>query len=72
MANNNGTATRKQYVIVYRTGGTRNFKWLRSLALESYETAIEKRNEVERMGYPAYVVDLGLSYAIGLPDTFAY
>jgi hypothetical protein len=64
--------TRKQYVIVYRMGGTRNFRWQRSLSLDSYDAAIEKRNDVERMGYPAHVVDLGLSMAFGLPDTFTY
>jgi hypothetical protein len=66
------TQERTQYVVIYRTGGTRNFKWTRSLSIPSFEDAIAKRNDVERMGYPAYVERLAASMVFGLPDTFVY
>jgi hypothetical protein len=64
------TQTRKQYVVVYRMGGRDNFRWQRTLAFDSFESAADARNGIWRGGRPAYVTDIGLSYAIGVPDTF--
>lgn len=57
------------YCVVYRTGGTANFKWHRSLAM-TREEADSSKKELERMGYRAMVVSHLLSISIGLPDTF--
>ena len=60
----------KTYCIVYRTGGTENFKWRRTLPM-SRENATQAHASVERMGYPALMVDYELSKAVGLPETFS-
>lgn len=61
---------RKLWVVVYRTGGTVNFEWHRSVAFDSKEAAAECYNAVLRGGRHAMVVDYHLSMAIGLPETY--
>jgi hypothetical protein len=62
---------RNTYCVVFRTGGTYNFQWKRSLGM-SKEEANAKRQEVERMGYKAHVENYGLSLSIGLPEGYEY
>lgn len=57
------------HCIVYRTGGTDNFIWHRSLAM-SREDANKAAHETQKMGYPALVVDYALSVSLGLPEGF--
>ena len=61
---------RKLWVVVYRTGGTDNFQWHRSLPYLTRKEADESKAESERMGYPCMVEDYHLSMSIGVPDTF--
>jgi len=60
----------RQFVVVFRTGGTENFKWSRTLPLSSRESAVTVAESCQRAGYPAHVEDLGISMAVGLPETF--
>ena len=57
--------------IVFRTGGTENFQWHRSLSLTE-DDAMITLIMVRRMGYCAYNVSYDLSINIGLPETFEY
>ena len=60
----------RQWVVIFRTGGTENFKWSRTLGLSSKEAAEQVAAECRRAGYPAHVEDLLMSMSIGLPSTF--
>ncbi len=57
------------YCVVYRTGGTDNFKWHRSSEM-SKEVAIKTREELLRGGRPAYAVIYDQSNLLGLPETY--
>lgn len=56
-------------VVVYRTGGTANFKWHRTLAM-SQEIAIRTAADTVRMGYACFVDSYVSSKARGLPTTY--
>ena len=59
------------FAVIYRTGGTENFKW--NHVGERYpdrESAIKSAEDLSRMGYPALVHDAKLLDSIGLPETF--
>jgi len=61
----------KNYSVIYRTGGTVNFKWNR--VLETYKTMEAARAivaELEKMGYKALVHHTRSLNLIGLPETF--
>ena len=61
----------KAFAVIYRTGGTENFKWNR--VGERYpdrQSAIKSTEELSKMGYPALVHDAKLLDSIGLPETF--
>lgn len=58
------------HCVIYRTGGTANFKWHRTIAM-SLEAAINACNDTLRMGYEAQVESYPASVAVGLPTTFA-
>jgi hypothetical protein len=60
---------KKQFCVVYRTGGTANFKWQRTVP-QDREQATLTCSDVNRAGYPAHVVDFQQSLKIGLPETF--
>ena len=60
---------RKLFCVVYRAGGTENFQWKRSLAMEQDE-AEKALQDVTRMGYKAHMVNYAQSLAIGLPETY--
>jgi hypothetical protein len=59
----------KLYVCVFRTGGTENFAWHRTLSM-TYRQALLAKMEVEQGGRPCYVVEHERSKAIGLPETY--
>jgi hypothetical protein len=58
------------YCVVYRTGGTVNFKWHRSLALTKDEVQ-EAFEGVTLMGYVCHIEHFFASLAIGLPETYS-
>ena len=59
------------FCLVYRTGGTDNFKWHRSSAM-SKKVAVEAKKNNERMGYKTLIVGYKHSVSIGLPETYEY
>lgn len=65
-----GTMVPDLVCVIYRTGGTHNHKWHRSLAMTRSEgdTALQ---EVLDMGYAAHVENYFASVAIGLPETYS-
>ena len=60
-----------QYAVIYRTGGTENFKWVRVLGSFTRDAAFAQKDELERMGYKSLVHQAAQLDAIGLPDTFS-
>lgn len=58
------------WCVVFRTGGTENFEWHRSLAMSEAEavSALERERVAGRL---AYKVRYSQSVNIGLPTTFA-
>lgn len=60
---------KRSYCVTYRTGGYANFQWRRTIPTD-YATACQQRDDIERMGYLAYVKDYTESMRIGLPETF--
>lgn len=60
----------KTYAVMYRTGGTLNFKWNRLLGGRSLEMATKDKAELERGGYPTIIEDYKLSMSVGVPETF--
>ncbi len=60
-----------QYCVVYRTGGTENFRWNRTLP-QSREDCYQTAENVKRQGYKAHVELYERSLAIGLPETFSF
>jgi hypothetical protein len=57
------------HCVVYRTGGTDNFKWHRTVAATK-NGAMEMKSNVERMGYFAMITNYNQSLAIGLPEGY--
>lgn len=64
-----GCTNAKRFVVVYRTGGTDNFAWYRTIA---YCVCSIDRHlaDIKRMGYHAFAEDARASYRFGLPETF--
>ena len=62
----------RTYCVVYRTGGTDNFKWHRSLAWTNEADARAACYSTVKAGFKAHVEHYERSIAIGLPDTYAY
>lgn len=58
-----------RYCVVYRTGGTENFKWHRSTSCDRLEAECI-RISVETGGCKALLVEYDKSVAIGLPETY--
>lgn len=58
------------WCVVYRTGGTENFEWHRTLAM-SREAADGSKEAIERGGRRAMVFRYSQSVKIGLPTTYA-
>lgn len=58
------------YCIVYRMGGTVNFTWHRTLAVESRWAAEATATLMRNQGYAAHVEVYEHSLSIGLPETY--
>lgn len=59
------------YCVIFRTGGTENFKWNRSSAMDK-EAASNLCNDVKRMGYKAMTEKYESSMKIGLPESYEF
>ena len=59
----------KSHCVVYRTGGTENFTWHRSVAMTAGE-ARQVQRDLARMGYRSHIEHYARSVAIGLPETY--
>jgi hypothetical protein len=60
----------KPYTVIYRTGGTENFKWNRVLERLSQAEAFEKKTELQAMGYKTIICKTKQLDVIGMPETF--
>jgi hypothetical protein len=59
----------KSYTVIYKTGGTECYQWHKIYtSFATVESAIEKRKELERMGYESLIHDTMLLNAIGMPE----
>ena len=59
------------FTVIYRTGGTVNFQWHRTLTSERSREALKTfAAGIERMGYKARVVTLQELAVAGLPHNF--
>jgi hypothetical protein len=70
MVKENKMTHQKQFAVIYRTGGTENFRWNRVLNLFSREEASAQVAELELMGYPCLVHNAIKLDVIGLPETY--
>lgn len=62
----------KKYAVIYRTGGSANWKWHRVLDVYATRSQAEaKADEIEHMGYTALVHDAARLDAIGMPETYS-
>jgi len=61
----------KFFYVIYRTGGTDNFKWHRTLPMKRDE-AIKAQEDTEKMGYKCFIAEKESSDKIGLPETYEY
>jgi hypothetical protein len=57
------------FVVVFRTGGSVNFRWHRTMPMSQAE-AVQAAAEIRRGGRPAHPVRADWSASIGLPETF--
>ena len=57
------------HCVIYRTGGTENFIWHRSVAMTSDE-AIQVQRDLSQMGYRSHIERYQRSLAAGLPETY--
>lgn len=61
---------RKSYTVIYRTGGTDNFKWNKALPVDSLGEAVKQKDRLETSGYPALIHDTAAINSVGLPETY--
>lgn len=59
------------YVVIYRTGGTENFKWNCSLGMEFRDAQI-KSEEMTRAGFKNYIYEYSDYLTLGVPSTYEY
>ena len=57
------------HCVVYRIGGTDNFKWLHSLAMSKTE-AYNMRDSMVKMGYKTLIYKWSDLMTIGMPETY--
>ena len=63
----------KTYTVIYRTGGTENFKWHKVLThFTDYESARKRALEIERQGYKTIIHDTDKLNTIGMPDNASH
>lgn len=60
----------ESFTVIYRTGGTKNFKWKEVLPVATKKEAEKKKKELERMGYKSIIHKTKELRSIGLPDTY--
>lgn len=61
----------KSFSVIFRAGGTDNFKWnLVGERFATSEAAAAKKADLERMGYPSLVHDAAMLASIGMPETY--
>jgi hypothetical protein len=60
----------KTWILIYRTGGTENFKWHRTHEFYSFDEALEAKVLIEKRGYKTLIHDTGYLNEIGLPETY--
>ena len=60
----------KSFSVIFRTGGTDNFKWNLVGDVFTRETASAKVAELERMGYRAMAHDAAMLASIGMPESY--
>ena len=59
------------FVVLFRTGGTENFRWKRTLANHcTNQSAEAEANRIRRMGYKVLVCTLEEYNEIGIPHTY--
>jgi hypothetical protein len=63
------TTRHNSHCVIFRTGGTENFHWYRTLAT-SHENACVVRHDLRNAGFRAHVERYDLSLSIGLPETY--
>jgi hypothetical protein len=56
--------------VIYRTGGTENFKWVEAAPAELIEAAEATRARLETAGYPAFVLADHERDHHGLPTSY--
>jgi hypothetical protein len=61
---------RDTFTVIYRTGGTVNFKWHKAFPVETATEAEALRQSTERMGYKALTHRTSELNKIGLPETY--
>lgn len=61
----------KSYTVIFRTGGTENFRWNKALPVATIEEARTQRDAIERGGRPALIHDTARLNLLGLPETYA-
>jgi hypothetical protein len=62
---------KKTYTVIYRTGGTDNFKWNKVTdTFTDYNDATIKAATIEKMGYKTIIHDTEKINNIGLPETY--
>lgn len=63
--------THSTFTVIYRTGGTHNFKWHRTNETHhDYLAAVEFAKDIERQGYPTLIHKTDMLDAIGLPESY--
>ena len=60
------------YCVCFRTGGTQNFRWMRTSDVYTRDQVMASVTGSRRMGYPAYYARSAQLNAIGLPETYDY
>lgn len=60
------------WTIAYRIGGTENFQWRKTLAIEHREQADRLAREIAVGGRKALVFPTDRLESIGLPETYEY
>jgi hypothetical protein len=71
MKGSNKMKNNNNYSVIYRTGGTVNFKWKRVLNIFiDKESAQMKKDELEKMGYKTLIFKTDQLNSIGLPESY--
>ena len=58
------------FCVIFRTGGTINYHWARTVAFTTQAEAELVAEAVRLAGYVAHVENFNLSMSVGLPETY--